>query len=130
MTAVRLSSKYAGLGGTAKRGHKYHAKKVREDGYLFASKAEHKRYCELKLLRSAGEIWQLEVHPRFSLVVLGIDCGTYTPDFAYLARINNVSGVKVAEEIKGFSTTDYKLRARLFAALYPTIHFLVNGKRF
>ena len=39
-----------------KKENKYHAKKVKEDGEVYASKKEHRRYCELKLLERAGKI--------------------------------------------------------------------------
>ena len=45
--------------------HKYSAKRVFEDGIMFDSKWEHKRYRELKLLQTAGEISDLEIHPSY-----------------------------------------------------------------
>lgn len=127
---VRVSAKYAALGGALGRRHKYNARRVQEDGYTFDSAAEHRRYCELKLLRSAGEIWQLEVHPRFPLEVNGVKIGTYELDFGYRATLNNIRGAHVVEDVKGAELDVWRLKARLFSALYPSIHFLVNGKRF
>ena len=46
---------------------KYNAKRVKRDGYTFDSKAEAKRYWELKQLEKAQEIAFLEVHPKFIL---------------------------------------------------------------
>lgn len=42
--------------------HKYHAKPTTVDGIRFASKAEARRYSELRLLEKAGEIKNLEAH--------------------------------------------------------------------
>lgn len=36
--------------------HKFKAKPVTDDGIRFASKKEHKRYTELKLLQKYGEV--------------------------------------------------------------------------
>lgn len=47
-----------------KRKHKYNAKKVEDDGYVFDSKAEHRRYLQLKELKVQGVIRNLEVHPQ------------------------------------------------------------------
>ena len=49
------------------RRHKYGAKPTIVDGIRFASKAEARRYGELKLLEKAGEIEDLELQPSFSL---------------------------------------------------------------
>jgi hypothetical protein len=43
------------------------AKRIKDDGYTFGSKAEHARYLVLKLMRAAGEIEQLTIHPRYAL---------------------------------------------------------------
>ena len=47
--------------------NKYNAVTTTIDGIKFASGAEAQRYCELKLLEKAGEIYDLEVHPRIQL---------------------------------------------------------------
>jgi hypothetical protein len=44
---------------------KFGSKKKVIDGYKFLSLLEAKRYGELKLLERAGEIKNLEVHPRY-----------------------------------------------------------------
>lgn len=63
--------------------NKFGAKKVHDDGYCFASKAEHRRYCSLKLRQRAGQISGLTVHPRFTLKGLnGGTIGRYTYDAA------------------------------------------------
>lgn len=50
--------------------HKFNAVKTVIDGHTFASKAEAARYAELKLLRRAGEIFELELQPKYPIVVL------------------------------------------------------------
>ena len=119
--------------------NKYGARPTEVDGYKFASGAEARRYEELRLQALAGEITDLDVHPRFALyaAVLGIGwdadaptphlradvpcdraerVGFYTADFAYLAN-----GRLWVEDVKGKTaplTEAFKLRKRLVEATY------------
>ena len=107
--------------------NKYNAKPIAVDNIRFASKAEARRYEELRMLVLAGEIRDLVVHPGFALYVPsftndrpGPDCdeaptrlrlcyGTYGPscearkvgmyhaDFAYFTK----DGWGVVEDVKG-----------------------------
>ncbi len=94
-----------------KRRSKYGNTKTVVDGITFASKAEAKRYGELKLLERAGEIRNLELQPKFALVGLGATkvC-SYRADFSY--RYTN--GPLVVEDVKGMKTPVYRLKAKLF----------------
>lgn len=94
------------------------AKKQEVDNLLFSSRAEARRYCELKLLFEAGEIKDLETQPVFECVVNGIKVCKYTADFRYweIATMTDV-----VEEVKGFLTGLNSLRYRVFAACYPDI---------
>lgn len=103
---------------------KYHAKKVKADGYVFDSKAEYARYCELKLLERAGEIIKLEVHPKFVLLINETLIGTYKPDFRYFA---NKGGVRI-EDVKGVMTAAASLRIRVFEAIYK-VPVQIIGKK-
>ena len=93
---------------------KYGARRVELDGYTFDSAMEARRYGELQLLARAGAIMALEVHPRYDLVVNGLQVGVYTADFRY----RTAEGEDVVEDVKGVRTRDYVLRKRLVAALY------------
>lgn len=101
---------------------KYGNRKITEDGITFDSLGEHRRYCELKLLLllEAGEITNLEVHPKFVLLPAFTDSEgkvhrpiTYTADFRYIEK-----GITVVEDVKGFRTRDYILREKML--LYIT----------
>ena len=46
---------------------KYHAVPTKLDGFTFASKAEAEYYAHLCLLRKAGEVLHVDVHPVFTL---------------------------------------------------------------
>ena len=51
-------------------GNKFGAKKVKDlfTGELFDSKAEHRRWCELRLLESAGKISNLKRQVKYELI--------------------------------------------------------------
>ena len=97
--------------------NKYRAKKVSLDGYTFASRAEARRYTELKLMLKANEIECLGVHPKFQMTIRGVkaDTITYIADFRYLDRRTRKL---VVEDVKGFKTPVYNLKKRLMLALY------------
>ena len=98
------------------RPNKYRAKRVVVDGYNFASKAEARRYGELKLMQSARKISGLLVHPKFLMRVVGVNYEviTYIADFSYRDRI---TGELVVEDVKGFKTAVYNLKKRLMRAV-------------
>jgi hypothetical protein len=96
---------------------KYRAQPViDEDGKRFASKKEFKRYCQLRLLESAGTISRLELQPRFDLVINGKNCGFYKGDFAYFEK-----NKRVIEDVKGVKTPVYSLKKRIVEALYSIV---------
>jgi len=101
---------------------KYHAKATIVDGYRFASKAEARRYGELKLLLRDGQITALRLQPRFVLQEKFVRDGkkiravTYVGDFEYFER-----GRKVVEDVKGVLTPVFTLKWRLFLGRYPDI---------
>lgn len=110
-------------------GHKYHACPVDLDGYHFDSKAEARRYGELRLLERAGEISDLEVHPPYLLLdktrdpysgkmLRGI---TYEGDFEYVEDADHT----VVEDVKGVETAAFRLKRRLFVEMYPSIELRI-----
>jgi hypothetical protein len=102
--------------------NKYHAVKVKRDGHTFDSKAEYRRYCELRLLVRAGVITDLVVHPRFNLLPAATWNGkhyrpvNFTPDFQY-----SKGGKTVVEDVKGgpTRTTAFTLRLKLWIRQHP-----------
>lgn len=100
------------------RRHKYGAAATIVDGIRFDSKAEAKRYSELKLLERAGSISQLELQPSFDFIIKGMPCGSYRGDFRY-----QENGKDVVEDVKGYRTDVYRLKRKLFKALFPEIDF-------
>ena len=97
---------------------KYNARRVKDDGYVFDSQAEHRRYCQLKLLESAGEIQCLAVHPRFELLPKEgkLRAVRYEADFSYTEN-----GVLVVEDVKGVQTAVFRLKMNMLRRRYPTV---------
>ncbi len=99
-------------------------KKQQEDGYTFDSKAELRRYRELKQLQQAGQIAGLIVHgPTYELQPAFRDregthhrAITYTPDFTYVEH-----GIPVSEDVKGFATAEWRIKEKLCRFVYPDL---------
>ncbi len=103
--------------------HKYHAIPTVIDGIRFASKKEARRYQELKLLEKAGEIWELELQPKFPLIVMPLNqthaalkVGEYRADFAYYDKRRRSH--KTIEDCKGVKTETYRLKKKMVEAIY------------
>lgn len=100
---------------------KYNAVASVVDGIRFDSKAEARRYVELKGLARAGVITSLELQPRF-LLQDGFEYQgkrerkiEYVADFRYYDVERKVT---VVEDVKGVKTDVYKLKRKLFLARY------------
>ena len=112
------------------RRHKYGAKQVIIDGHVFPSKAEARKYVELKLLWRAGEVLEIELQPKFELqpgfrhqgkAILPI---TYTADF----RVTYADGRVEVIDVKGVRTQQYQLRKKMLLYRYPEINFIEEVK--
>ncbi len=103
-----------------KRRAKYGNTKVVVDGITFDSKAEAKRYGELKLLERGKVIAHLRLQPKFKLWGRGgtVIC-KYLADFAYMEFNSDGSySHEVVEDVKGMKTPVYRLKAKLFRDNY------------
>jgi hypothetical protein len=93
--------------------HKFNAKPSTYDGIKFASKKEQKRYLELRVLESAGDILfflrQTPMH-----LTGGVK---YVCDFLIFWADDTVT----FEDVKGMRTPMYKLKKKQVEALYPII---------
>ena len=108
----------------AKRKHKYGAIPTEVDGIRFASKAEAKRYGELKLLERAGLLKDLKLQPKFICGVWRpvkpgvrepISIGTYIADFEYYDIERKEI---VVEDVKGMKTPLYRWKKKHVEAQY------------
>jgi len=128
---AQWSKKYGGAAAPAGRS-KYGARAIVRDGIRFDSTKEARRYDALVLLRAAGDISDLEIHPTYTITVVDlyrvqvgsklpldalISVGTYTADFRYWDRARRAS---VVEDVKSgpTKTTAYRLRKKLVEAIY------------
>ncbi len=111
------------------------------DGILFDSLAECRRYCELKLLKLAGEVWDLELQPVFVLRVpsttgtaMGAakalagthkdQLGEYRADFAY-----HTPQGRVVEDVKGIDTPLSRWKRKHVLLQYGLTVQLVRRRR-
>lgn len=102
---------------------KYHAVPTVIDNIRFASKAEARRYQQLRLLEKAGEIKGLEVQPKFKLLVpecgsgFDVQVGHYVADFRYR---QGPKGVLVIEDVKSkpTKTAIYRLKKKMVEATH------------
>lgn len=95
---------------------KYRAEPTVIDGIRFASKREAARYCELKLLEKCGEIKNLTLQPRFNFPAKF----SYVGDFGYIR-----DGQVIIEDVKGFPTPVFRLKAKCMAYWHPTVRLEV-----
>lgn len=98
-----------------KRPSKFGAVKTTVDGIEFDSKAEAKRYSELRWLEKAGKIKNLERQPRYDLEVNGVKIGFYKADFRYW---DQATSQHVVEDVKGMRTPVFAIKAKLMKALH------------
>jgi hypothetical protein len=106
---------------TAVRGRKYRNTPTFVGMIRFDSKAEAKRYCELKLLAQGRAIDDLKRQVTFALYGRnGAPVSNYRCDFMY-----SENEKIVVEDVKGMETPEFKLKAKLFQDNYPEIDFRI-----
>ena len=107
---------------------KYGNRKTEVDGIVFDSAKEARRWQELQLLERAGEIRNLKRQVPIQCAVNDYKICVYKCDFWYEEQAvitrSDEPGVKggwwvsVAEDVKGFRTPTYRLKAKLVQALH------------
>ena len=104
---------------------KYGNQKVEIDGHGCDSKAEGRRYQNLKLLERGNRIEGLALQPEFPLHSMnGLKIGKYVGDFQYteLGQDGQPLGI-VCEDVKGMPTPVYRWKIKHAKADYPNIDF-------
>jgi hypothetical protein len=102
MTSLPTAGKYANI-------------PTKVDNIVFHSRKEARRYIELRALLRAGHIRNLELQPRYDMVVNGVKIGFYKADFRYTINKNNKT---IIEDVKGARTQVYRLKKKIVEALY------------
>lgn len=89
-------------------------------GHKFDSQAEGKRYRELLLMEKAGEITGIKHHPKFPIIVNGVNICTYIADFEYWVKFMDVSKHPelIIEDVKGIQTPIFRLKQKLMVACH------------
>lgn len=101
-----------------KKKSKYGNSKTMVDDIQFDSIKEANRYKELKMLRKAGLIGQLELQVPYELNPGGTHSLRYIADFVY---IDALTGQTIVEDVKGMRTTIYKKKKRLMLKVHGII---------
>ena len=98
---------------------KYGNKKTVVDGLTFDSKAEARRYAELKLLERRGDISDLRMQVQIQIApgVLIKGAARRSPPLRYVADFGyrTAAGEDVIEDVKGALTDVYKIKRHLLA---------------
>lgn len=100
-----------------KKPAKYRNEKTLLDGITFDSKAEARRYADLKLQHRAGQIRWFSRQPSFVLPG-GI---RYRPDFIVCSPDGKIH----VEDVKGYETKDFKLKHKLWDATFPGLPLVI-----
>ena len=99
------------------RRNKFHAVRSAYNGVMYDSKREAAYAAQLDLRQRAKDIDSWEPKPpRFDLRVNGARICTYQTDF----KVSR-DGRSWYVEVKGHETREWKLKHRLFAALFPDV---------
>lgn len=94
---------------------KYRAIKTEVDGIEFHSRKEALVYNSIKLAEKCGLVTDIELQPKFPIVLNGKKICTYIADFKYFDVKKNKT---VIEDVKGFKTPMYRLKKKLTEAQY------------
>jgi hypothetical protein len=97
------------------RRSKYRAIPTVIDGARFDSRLEARYYATLQLEQRAGFVREFRRQPNYLLEVNGVWVGRYVADYEVVRADGEIQVV----DCKGFKTPVYRLKRRLFEALYP-----------
>ena len=97
---------------------KYRNRLTVVDGIRFDSKAEARRWAELKLLEKTGKIAVIRRQVSFRLIVKGIKISKYVADFVYWDHYKDRD---IVEDVTSAATAKlplFKLKAKLMKACH------------
>ncbi len=84
------------------------------DGHYFKSKKELRRYTYLRHLQMGKEISELKVHPKYPIIINGIEVCDVELDFSYKDK----TGKFIIEDTKGLDLPMSKLKRLLVESSY------------
>ena len=102
--------------------NKYHAKRTScHNKHNHASKLE-SNYCDaLSVLVKTGGIKSYEIQKKFDLIVNGIKICSHYVDF----WVEHKGGEFECHEAEGAETSTWKLKYKLFKAIFPEIKYII-----
>lgn len=102
---------------------KYGNIKTEVDGIKFDSQKEADYYCQLKLLKQAGEIRDIGLQQRYELQPGFKKNGKSYQPITYIADfvITNNDGTTEVIDVKGVETQVFKIKQKLFEYMYPDL---------
>ena len=100
---------------------KYGSRKKEYNGFIYASAFEAKYAAELDWRKRAGDVKDWDKQVTFNLTVNKVLICKYIIDFV----VTNIDDSKEYIETKGFETRDWKIKRKLFKALYPGLKYKV-----
>ena len=92
---------------------KYGNRRTEYAGVTYDSAKEARRAAELDLLLRAGDIADLQRQKTYPLDVNGVPICRYRADFVYRRGADTI-----VEDVKGFKTPEYKIKAALMKAVF------------
>ena len=101
--------------------HKYHAKRHVINGLNYDSKLEAEHGLELQIRKQAKEVTDFQRQVRFKYYVNDQHICDHIVDFL----VTYPDGHQEVEEVKGFATPEWRIKHKLFLALYPDIPYNV-----
>lgn len=104
---------------------KYHNRKVVIDGITFDSQREGDYYCELKMLRMAGEVIDFERQVAFELQPKFKHFGKTERAIKYIADfvVHYKDGRSVVVDVKGDKTDVYRIKRKMLLYKHPDMVF-------
>lgn len=107
--------------------HKYGAKRTTcLHGHDHDSRKEALWCLKFHQLQKEGKLKDLRMQPMYELTVNGIHVCRHIPDFFYM-DCNTPLGIcnPTVVDVKGMPTPEWKLKYKLFCALFPNIQYEV-----
>lgn len=102
---------------------KYGNKKTIVDNIEFDSQKEAEYYCQLKLLKRAGEIKEFGLQPKYELQPGFKKNGKKYRPITYIADfvITHNDGTTEIVDVKGVETQVFKIKKKMFEYQYPEL---------
>ena len=110
---------------TEKPQNKYKNQKIKREGMTFDSQREGDYYCELKMLRMAGEVIDFERQVTFELQPKFKHSGKTERAIKYIADfvVHYKDGRTVVVDVKGDKTDVYRIKRKMLLYKHPDMIF-------